>query len=103
MLKLGVAVLLLGISLPAIAGKNYSGMGSVNTQSGSIPAESNAGASGGGAPAAGGNAGDRPISEQVIEEHRLGDTAAELDRKRHEREARCAAEAKQHIYDPDCD
>ncbi|HMJ49845.1 MAG TPA: hypothetical protein VK440_04670 [Burkholderiales bacterium] len=106
MLKLGVAVLMLGISLSAVAGKNYSGMGGVNTQSGSIPADGNAGVSGSGAQPAGGSAGnqgERPVSEKVIEEHRLGDTAAELDRKRHEREARCAAEAKQHKYDPDCD
>ncbi|HYA19642.1 MAG TPA: hypothetical protein VEG25_03210 [Burkholderiales bacterium] len=106
MFKLGLAVLLLGIWLPAVAGKNYSGMGGANTQTGSIPAENNAGASASGARAAGGSAGnqgEQPISEKVIEEHRLGDTAAELDRKRHEREAKCAAEARQHIYDSDCD
>ena len=105
MLKLYLAVLLLSISVSAGAGKyTYPSMGNANSQAGSIPAESNVGTGGPqSAGGSGGNQGERPISDQVIEEHRLGDTAAELDRKRHEREATCAAEAMEHKYDPDCD
>ncbi|HXZ95801.1 MAG TPA: hypothetical protein VEG37_01950 [Burkholderiales bacterium] len=105
MLKVYLAALLLGISVSAVAGKYTSpSMGNVSSPPGSSPADSHAGAAGP-QPAGGnaGNGGEEPISDQVIEDHRIGGTAAELDRKRHEREATCAAEAKQHKYDPDCD
>ncbi|HUL42652.1 MAG TPA: hypothetical protein VLV32_12235 [Burkholderiales bacterium] len=105
MSKLYLAALLLAVSVLASAGKySYPSTGNANSQAGSIPGESNVRV--GGPQSVGGKAGNQgedPISDQVIEEHRLGDTAAELDRERHEREAKCAAEAKQHKDDPDCD
>ncbi len=108
MLKLYLAALLLGISVSAGAGQyTYPSMGNTNSQDGINRVESNARARDGGSqPVSGGNVsnqGARPISDQAIEEHRIGGLAAELDKQRHEREAKCAAEAKQHKVDPDCD
>jgi hypothetical protein len=105
MLKVYLAVILLGISVAAGAGKyTYPSMGNANSSAGSSSVGSNVGA--GGPQPGGGNAANQreePISDKVIEEHSIGATATELDRKRHEREATCAAEAAQHKYDPDCD
>jgi hypothetical protein len=108
MLKLYLAVLLLGISVSAGAGKyTYPSMGNTNSSDGYNRVESNARARDSGPqPVSGGkvsNQGEQPISDQAIEEHRIGGLAAELDKQRHEREAKCAEEAKQHKADPDCD
>lgn len=107
MLKLYLAALLLGISVSAGAGKsNYPSMGNTGSQGGVNRVESDVRARDGGPQPVGGkvgNQGEQPISDQVIEEHHIGGMAAELDRKRHEQEAICAEEAKQHKYDPNCD